>query len=288
MPAEAAAPTRPADVVPTAGTAAAGFAQHEPGAAAVPTATSADDMADARTVPAAPAVLEIRGLTFSYGAEPLIRDLDLTVYAGELVALVGDNGSGKSTLMALITGQLSGARGSIRLFGDDAAAHPHYADIAYVSQDSIRGYRGFPTTIGELVAIHRRHLKAHADTARLLEAVELAGFEHRRLSELSGGQLQRVGLLLALIKDARLVLLDEPTSAIDRRFTAAFYRILQNLARTGVAVVVITHHLADAHGARMRVVRLEDGRCHAVRIAPAGSDGASAIAMAPGAAGGEA
>lgn len=212
--------------------------------------------------PAAPAVLEIRQLAFSYGEDPLIHGLDLTVHAGELMALVGDNGSGKSTLMALITGQLTPARGTIQLFGDDAAANRHYADIAYVSQDSIRGYRSFPTTIGELVGIHLRHLKASADVSELLETVELTGLARRRLSELSGGQLQRVGLLLALIKDARLILLDEPTSAIDRRFSAAFYRILQSLARSGTAIVVITHHLTDAHGATMRVVRLEDGRCH--------------------------
>lgn len=217
----------------------------------------------------APAILEIRGLAFSYGAEPLIRDLDLTVHAGELVALVGDNGSGKSTLMALITGQLAPACGTIRLFGDDAAANRHYADIAYVSQDSIRGYRSFPTTIGELVGIHLRHLKASADVSELLETVELTGLARRRLSELSGGQLQRVGLLLALIKDARLILLDEPTSAIDRRFSAAFYRILQSLARSGTAIVVITHHLTDAQGATMRVVRLEDGQCHEEHGKPA-------------------
>lgn len=223
--------------------------------------------------PAAPAVLEIRKLAFSYGDDPLILDLDLTVHAGELVALVGDNGSGKSTLMALITGQLAPARGTIRLFGDDAAANRHYADIAYVSQDSIRGYRGFPTTIGELVGIHLRHLKASADTAELLRTVELTGLAHRRLSELSGGQLQRVGLLLALIKDARLILLDEPTSAIDRHFSAAFYRILQHLASSGVAIVVITHHLTDAHGANMRVVRLEDGRCHEEHEGPTGQPG---------------
>ena len=293
MRAEAATHARPASTVPAAGAGALDAIQHESSVAttaagaASDTATT-DGAPSAEAASAAPAVLEIRGLSFSYGAEPLIRDLDLTVRAGELVALVGDNGSGKSTLMALVTGQLTGARGSIHLFGDDAAAHPHYADIAYVSQDSIRGYRGFPTTIGELVAIHLRHLKTSADTAELLRTVELAGFERRRLSELSGGQLQRVGLLLALIKDARLILLDEPTSAIDRRFSAAFYRILQNLAHTGVAIVVITHHLADAHGAHMRVVRLEDGRCHAVCDDAAGSDGEPDGAMGSRAAGGEA
>ncbi len=250
-------------------------AKRTPAAATTPNAAEADGAlapGNELATPAgleAPAILEIRQLAFSYGEDPLIRDLDLTVHAGELVALVGDNGSGKSTLMALITGQLAPACGTIRLFGDDAAANRHYADIAYVSQDSIRGYRSFPTTIGELVGIHLRHLKASADVSELLETVELTGLAQRRLSELSGGQLQRVGLLLALIKDARLILLDEPTSAIDRRFSAAFYRILQNLARSGTAIVVITHHLTDAQGATMRVVRLEDGRCHEEHAKPA-------------------
>ncbi|MBY4798144.1 ATP-binding cassette domain-containing protein [Collinsella sp. AGMB00827] len=209
-----------------------------------------------------PEVLSIQNLSFAYDERPLLGGVNLSIYAGELIALVGDNGAGKSTLMKLILGQLKPGTGTITLFGDDAFSNPHFEDIAYVSQDSIRGYRNFPTTIEELIGIHVRYLNAKAQIDELLATVQLSEHKSKRLSELSGGQLQRVGLLLALIKDARLILLDEPTSAIDRTFSAEFYRILRDLAVSGTAIVVITHHLHDARAFVDRVIRLEDGTCH--------------------------
>lgn len=203
--------------------------------------------------------LEIRDLCFSYEDEPVLRGVDFRLEASELVALVGENGAGKSTLMKLVLSQLRPQSGEVLLFGDPVAKDNHHADIAYVSQDAVRGYKHFPTTIEELVAVHRRHLHVKKDMDELLHLVRLEGHEKKKLNQLSGGQLQRVGLLVALVKDARLVLLDEPTTGVDAKFSVELYQILERLAQAGKTVLVITHHLSEAAPFANRVVRLKGG-----------------------------
>ncbi len=204
--------------------------------------------------------LEAVGLRFSYGDGPVLESVSFSVAEGEFAAIVGDNGVGKSTLMGLVLGDLVPDAGEVRLFGDPRATDDHHADIAYVSQDAVRGYRNFPTTIEELVSVHLAHLKARADVGSLLETVGLAQHRRHALRQLSGGQLQRVGLLAALVKGARLVLLDEPTTGIDRKFSAELYRILRNLCDEGRTVVMITHHLLEAAPFIDRTLLLSDGR----------------------------
>ena len=205
--------------------------------------------------------LAISDLSFSYEQESVLHQLNLSVDAGQFLALIGENGVGKSTLMNLILGRLKPSSGKISLFGDDPAIDNHYRDIAYVSQNAVLGYKYFPTTVEEVVRIELRHLKKKASITELLATVELEDHANRRLSELSGGQLQRVGLLLALAKDARLILLDEPTSGIDKIFSAELYQILRGLADEGRAIVLVTHHPAEATNFVDRVVRLKNGSC---------------------------
>lgn len=205
--------------------------------------------------------LAISDLSFSYEQESVLHQLNLSVDAGQFLALIGENGVGKSTLMNLILGRLKPSSGKISLFGDDRAIDNHYRDIAYVSQNAVLGYKYFPTTVEEVVRIELRHLKKKTSITNLLATVELEDHANRRLSELSGGQLQRVGLLLALAKDARLILLDEPTSGIDKIFSAELYQILRGLADEGRAIVLVTHHPAEATNFIDRVVRLKNGSC---------------------------
>lgn len=205
--------------------------------------------------------LAISDLSFSYEQESVLHQLNLSVDEGQFLALIGENGVGKSTLMNLILGRLKPSSGKISLFGDDRAIDNHYRDIAYVSQNAVLGYKYFPTTVEEVVRIELRHLKKKTSITNLLATVELEDHANRRLSELSGGQLQRVGLLLALAKDARLILLDEPTSGIDKIFSAELYQILRGLADEGRAIVLVTHHPAEATNFVDRVVRLKNGSC---------------------------
>ena len=115
--------------------------------------------------------------------------------------------------------------------------------MAYISQNSVLSYRNFPTTIEEAVKIHLSFLKKKTDASIYLKQVGL--FEHRKkaLDELSGGQLQRLGIVLALIKDAKIIFLDEPTSGIDKKFADEFFQNLSTLKNQNKTVVVITHQL---------------------------------------------
>ena len=92
-----------------------------------------------------------------------------------------------------------------------------------------------------------------------LKLVNLERCSNKRLSELSGGQLQRFGLLLALIKDAKLIILDEPTTGIDSKFSITLYELLKELSRNGKTIIMVTHNLSDAKKYADKVFEIKDG-----------------------------
>lgn len=204
-------------------------------------------------------VLEIEKLHFTYGEYPLLQGVNLSLVAGKFAAIVGGNGAGKTTLMNLILGKLKAETGQIRLFEDSLSADNHYRDLAYLSQEAVSRYRNFPTTVKELLKMYLAQLKQKTAPETLLENVGLTAVQNHRLSELSGGQLQRVGLLVALLKQARLILLDEPTGGVDQQFSLELYQILRRQCLAGNSVLMITHHLTEAVSFLDEAYRLERG-----------------------------
>ena len=204
-------------------------------------------------------VLEIEKLHFTYGEYPLLQGVNLSLAAGKFAAIVGGNGAGKTTLMNLILGKLKAETGQIRLFEDSLSADNHYRDLAYLSQEAVSRYRNFPTTVKELLKMYLAQLKQKTAPEALLENVGLTAVQNHRLSELSGGQLQRVGLLVALLKQARLILLDEPTGGVDQQFSLELYQILRRQCLAGNSVLMITHHLPEAVSFLDEAYRLERG-----------------------------
>lgn len=204
-------------------------------------------------------VLEIEKLHFTYGEYPLLQGVDFSLAAGKFAAIVGGNGVGKTTLMNLILGKLKAGTGQIRLFEDSLSVDNHYRDLAYLSQEAVSRYRNFPTTVKELLKMYLAQLKQKTDPEALLENVGLTAVRNHRLSELSGGQLQRVGLLVALLKQARLIFLDEPTGGVDQQFSLELYQILRRQCLAGNSVLMITHHLTEATLFLDEAYRLERG-----------------------------
>lgn len=204
-------------------------------------------------------VLEIEKLHFTYGEYPLLQGVDFSLAAGKFAAIVGGNGVGKTTLMNLILGKLKAETGKIRLFEDSLSVDNHYRDLGYLSQEAVSRYRNFPTTVKELLKMYLAQLKQKTDPEALLENVGLVAVQNHRLSELSGGQLQRVGLLVALLKQARLILLDEPTGGVDQQFSLELYQILRRQCLAGNSVLMITHHLTEAALFLDEAYRLEKG-----------------------------
>ena len=220
------------------------------------------------TSDAAAPIVSIAGVRFSYKGQVVLDGLDLSVPAGESVALVGRSGAGKSTLLKLINRLLLPESGTVVVDGRDTREWDPIVlrrRTGYVLQE----IGLFPhLTVEENVALvprlegwpdARRRARAH----ELLELVGLAPaeFAHRWPRELSGGQRQRVGVARALAVDPPIVLMDEPFGALDsvtrEELRAEFQRIRRHLRQT---VVFVTHDMDEAFALGDRVCVLENGR----------------------------
>jgi zinc/manganese transport system ATP-binding protein len=189
--------------------------------------------------------VRLHDVTLGYERHPAVHHLNGAFQTGSLTAVVGPNGSGKSTLLRGMAGALEPLAGRIDLQG----LKPR--DVAYLPQDPGVD-RAFPMTLGELVALgfwSRRGLfggLTREDRDRLgaaFEAVGLGGFEERPLNAVSGGQFQRALFARVLIQDAKLILLDEPFSAVDQKTTADLVELLERWPREGRTVIMVLHDL---------------------------------------------
>lgn len=188
-------------------------------------------------------VLRVESLKFAYDKDLILDDINFEIKEGDLVGIVGANGVGKSTLLKLILGDLRAREGQIRIFGDDIRKDKHYRNLAYISQNAVASYRNFPTSVEEAIKIHLAYLKKKTNPKELMDKLGLWDHRKKSLSELSGGQIQRFAISLALIKDASLILLDEPTTGIDEDFAREFFENLLILKKEGKTILIITHQL---------------------------------------------
>ncbi|MFQ3613704.1 MAG: ABC transporter ATP-binding protein [Cyanobacteriota bacterium] len=203
---------------------------------------------------------------------PALKDLSLTVAAGEIFALLGPSGCGKSTTLNLIAGLLEPdslpSPGEIWLDGLLLnPLPPERRSVTLLSQHS----RLFPhMSVGENVAFGlkmRRIPRAEreAQALRMLEQVQLASFAHRRPAQLSGGQAQRVALARALVIQPKLLLLDEPLSALDANLRQEMQNLILDLqAESGVTTVLVTHDQAEATAMAQRIGLMFEGQLHQV------------------------
>jgi len=196
-------------------------------------------------------IVEVEHLWFSYGAEPVLEDISLTVEQGDILGLIGPNGSGKTTLLKLLVGVLAPQRGTIRLFGTPLREGVR-ARIGYVRQRSWDFERNFPASVEEIVRLGRvprlrfgrwRAADSEAVT-QALRAVHIEELRHRPISELSVGQQQRVFLARVLAGEPELLLLDEPTAAVDPKVESEFYALLNRLNQErGLTIVLVSHDI---------------------------------------------
>jgi zinc transport system ATP-binding protein len=213
-------------------------------------------------------VLAAEGLAYAYGTHRVLDGVDLTVGAGEFVALVGPNGSGKSTLLRLLLGLLQPDAGSVRLFGEPPSRLRDRWRLGYVPQRSTVPDH-LPATVEEVVAAGclsrrgwRRGLTAgdRVDVAHALESVALAERAGDPLRELSGGQQQRVLIAKALVSRPELLVLDEPVAGVDTEAQGLFRDALVHLVEDhGAGILLVSHELGAVADDLDRVAILRHG-----------------------------
>ncbi len=216
------------------------------------------------------ALIEFAGLSKVYpgSAAPAVDELNLHIEAGEFITLLGPSGSGKTTTLMLLAGFETASSGSIFLDGRPIdALPPHKRDMGVVFQS----YSLFPhMTVAQNVAfpLSVRNVpaaQAQGRVAAALDKVHLRHLAERRPQQLSGGQQQRVALARALVFEPRVVLLDEPLSALDKKLREEMQLEIRRLHRElGVTMVFVTHDQAEAMTLSDRVAVFNQGRIEQV------------------------
>jgi ABC-2 type transport system ATP-binding protein len=204
-----------------------------------------------------PSALELDGLTVRYGETTAVDDLDLCIEPGETVALLGANGAGKSSTLNAALGLFRPAAGRVRLLGREPRDAVRAGGVGAMLQ-----HGGLPSEarVGEVVDLVRRRYDDPWPLADLVATAGIDGLLGRSVDALSGGQRQRVLLALALAGAPPLLVLDEPTSAMDVEARQAFWTTMRSLAGRGHTVVFATHHLDEADAVADRVVVVAGGR----------------------------
>ena len=206
------------------------------------------------------------GVGVSLDGHRILSNIDLAVAPGEVVALVGPNGAGKSTLLAAISGDVPIDTGSIEIAGRALADYRHLElarERAVLTQDN---QLSFPFTVSQVVAMGRspwtRTDRFDEDEVAIAEAMLAMDIEHladRRFTSLSGGEKARVSLARVLAQRTPIVMLDEPTAALDLRHQEDVMRAVRTLASAGTAVLVVVHDLSLAAAYADRVAIIAQG-----------------------------
>jgi zinc transport system ATP-binding protein len=196
-------------------------------------------------------VLSVEGLSFQYNAVDVLTDISFDLSEGGYMGLVGPNGSGKTTLIKLLLGFQKPTKGTVKLFGYDHTGFQDWHKVGYLPQKIVSFNPNFPATVKEIVAlglISRKKLPKRPRRAdklavgNAMELMDIADIKNELIGELSGGQQQRALIAKAIVSEPELLILDEPTTAIDPETREKFFSLLKELnEQKKVTIIIITH-----------------------------------------------
>ncbi|MGW3782975.1 amino acid ABC transporter ATP-binding protein [Micromonospora chokoriensis] len=213
-------------------------------------------------------MVSVRGLNKWFGPLHVLKDIDLTVAAGEVVVVVGPSGSGKSTLCRCLNRLETAGQGSIEIDGEPLPAEGRAlarlrADVGMVFQSfNLFGHKTVldNVTLGPTRVRRIARPEARQQAMALLERVGIADKANHHPAQLSGGQQQRAAIARALAMQPKVLLFDEPTSALDPEMVNEVLDVMVSLAKEGMTMIVVTHEMGFARRAADRVVFMDDGR----------------------------
>lgn len=201
--------------------------------------------------------VRLQGLTKQFGAVQAVNHLDLTIRHGETVALLGPNGAGKTTTVSMLLGLLTPDSGTASIMGMSPSAAIRSGRIGAMLQEGslMPGVR-----IGEMLDYALSLSSSTMSRKQLVNTAQLAGLERRRMDRLSGGQTQRVRFALAIASEPEMLILDEPTAAMDVESRHEFWASMRDYTSSGRTVLFATHYLEEAEAFASRVVIIAQGR----------------------------
>ena len=216
-------------------------------------------------------IIEIKDLGFDYGEGWVFHKLNLEIAEGDFVAVIGANGAGKSTLLKMLANVIEPTIGEISYYETPIGEFKNWERIGYVPQNPGRQQKDFPISVREVVGlgllnpnslIHRFTAQDKEAIAEIMERFNLTDLRHRKIGDLSGGQQQRVFLARAMVKQPKILLLDEPATGIDTAAKADIYAMLKKINREqGVTIIMVSHDLELAADAAQNALCLDHGIC---------------------------
>ncbi len=212
-------------------------------------------------------ILQVRHLSKSFGSNGVLKDIDFTVSKGDVTSIIGASGSGKSTLLRCINLLETPTSGEILYHGKNvagrgvnAAEYRSHVGMVFQSFNLFNNMTVLENCmVGQVKVLKKSKEEARAHALHYLEKVGMAAYINARPRQISGGQKQRVAIARALAMDPELLLFDEPTSALDPEMVGEVLSVMQDLAREGMTMLVVTHEMAFARDVSNRVVYMNGG-----------------------------
>ena len=212
-------------------------------------------------------ILQINHLSKTFGSNTVLRDIDFTVNAGDVISIIGASGSGKSTLLRCVNlletptaGEILYHGKSVLGRGTNPAEYRSHVGMVFQSFNLFNNMTVLENcVIGQRRVLRRDAAAARAHAMEYLERVGMAPYINARPRQISGGQKQRVAIARAMAMDPEVLLFDEPTSALDPEMVGEVLSVMRSLADTGMTMLVVTHEMAFARDVSSRVVYMNDG-----------------------------
>lgn len=213
------------------------------------------------------AVISLSHLKKSFGTHDVLKDIDLDVFAGEVMCVIGSSGSGKSTMLRCINLLETPTDGDILFHGEsilkagfDLSSYRARVGMVFQSFNLFHNMTALENCVrGQMTVLGRSREEATGVAMRYLEKVGMTPYIHARPRQLSGGQKQRVAIARALSMNPEVLLFDEPTSALDPEMVGEVLTVMKELAAEGLTMIVVTHEMAFARDVASRVLFMDGG-----------------------------
>lgn len=201
----------------------------------------------------------VNNLTFGYDYRTVLKDVSFKINTGDFLAIVGNNGSGKSTLVKCILGINKIPAKRIFLDDVDITEYKNFRNIGYVPQKFDDFNYEFPITVNEILQVSRYTKVSEDSKLEILDKIGILQLQHENINNLSGGQLQRVFIVRALMNKPKLLILDEPTVGVDRENVISFYKTINELHSEGITIILITHNIKESNANFTHILSIVNG-----------------------------